>query len=896
MFRRKPKGSEFGAEIQSHIELEAERLRERGLSDEDARSAARRAFGNVMHAQERFYESGGGLWRDHLWQDIRYALRILRKNPGFTIVAVLTLALGIGANTAIFSVIESVLFRPLPFSSPDQIVRIYSTENGIPIGGEGGPSPMDMQDFARSNHTFQQMVVYDTWRKNVSFTAGQAEPEQMRVGLVPGAYFEILDVKPIMGRLFTEEESYVGKNYLAAISAQVWRNRFGGDQTILGQKIRINDEPYTIIAVMPDVIPEWIEPGGNGFHAAVQIWTPLKFADALGDQWTEVGRAGRGWYSLARMKPGVSIQQAQADLATIAVALATAHPADRGIGVALEKLSDTRSHNLRPMLLLLMGAVSLILLIACVNLANLLLARNSARERELAMRAALGAGRGRLVRQLLAETLLLSLADGAVGLVLAQIGVTTLARIRPVNLPQLAAVGVDWRVLIFTLAASLATSLIFGLGPALTAARVNLVKTLKLGSRSGSAGSHSQQMRNVLVVMEMAMSLMLLVAASLLVQSIIRLERQPLGIRPDHLLTGHFYLPGVHYPNPGAITRFSDEFADKVRSLPGVIDASVTTIYPPNYDWSQMLIIPGRPAARVEDVPSALFGLTDSHFLRTLGIPLVRGRDFSESDSATTPSVALISQELERQYFPAEDPIGRRIHIGPPQFLHIPPGAIITDSSDVTIIGVISDFRNSGLTSAPKPQIIVLYSQHPLVNYGFKDIAIRTASDPHALVPEITQQLHALDADMPFAQVRTIDEVVEQQTGSQRFTTLLLGLFAAAGLALATIGIYGVVSFLVSQRSRELAVRVAVGASAKNILWLVLREGLGMAALGASMGLVGVWAAQKLLNGLLFGISAVDLKTFAAAALFLLAVVMIACWVPAWRASRLDPCIALRAE
>jgi hypothetical protein len=302
------------------------------------------------------------------------------------------------------------------------------------------------------------------------------------------------------------------------------------------------------------------------------------------------------------------------------------------------------------------------------------------------MRAALGAGRGRLVRQLLAETLLLSLAGGAVGLVLAQIGVTTLARIRPVNLPQLAAVGVDWRVLIFTLAASLATSLIFGLGPALTAARVNLVKTLKLGSRSGSAGSHSQQMRNVLVVMEMAMSLMLLVAASLLVQSIIRLERQPLGIRPDHLLTGHFYLPGVHYPNPGAITRFSDEFADKVRSLPGVIDASVTTIYPPNYDWSQMLIIPGRPAARVEDVPSALFGLTDSHFLRTLGIPLVRGRDFSESDSATTPSVALISQELERQYFPAEDPIGRRIHIGPPQFLHIPPGAIITDSSDVTII------------------------------------------------------------------------------------------------------------------------------------------------------------------------------------------------------------------
>jgi putative ABC transport system permease protein len=309
-----------------------------------------------------------------------------------------------------------------------------------------------------------------------------------------------------------------------------------------------------------------------------------------------------------------------------------------------------------------------------------------------------------------------------------------------------------------------------------------------------------------------------------------------------------------------------------------------------------MLDIPGRPAAQIQDIPSAQFGVADTHFLRTLGVPLVRGRDFAESDSATGPPVALISQQLARRYFPAEDPLGRRIHIGPPQFLHIPPGADITDSADVIIIGIMGDIRNSGLASPPEPQIVVLYSQHPLVNYGFKDIVVRTAANPRLLVPEITAQLHAMDSDMPFAQVQTIDEIVEQQTGGQRFTTLLLGLFAAAGLVLAAVGIYGVVSFLVAQRRRELAVRLAVGASAGNVLWLVLKEGLQMAAIGASMGLIGVWASQKLIARLLFGISPVDPVTFAGSAVFLIAVVMVACWAPAWRAARVDPCTALRAE
>lgn len=882
-------------ELESHLAMEAEEQQESGVPAEESRYAARRALGNPTLIAEEVRAVWSAGWWEGVIRDLRYGARVLRKNPGFTTVAVLTLALGIGANTAIFSVIENVMLRPLPFTAPDQLVRIFSTKEGVPLnpngaGLHGGPSVMDMRDFAQSNHSFQQMVVYDTWRKNVSFGARQSEPQQMWVGLVPGAYFRVLNVKPVIGRLFTEQESYTGKYYVAAISAQLWRNQFGGDPAILGKRIRINDEPYAIVAVMPDVIPGWME------LKPVQIWTPFGFADALGDIWTEAGRIGRGWYTLGRIKPGVSLEQAQADLATIAAGLAATHPVDRGIGVMLEKLSDTRARDLRPILFLLMGAVSLILLIACVNLANLLLARNSARERELAMRAALGAGKGRLVRQLLAETLLLSMIGGALGLLLAQIGVTALTSMHPEGLPQLSSLKLDWRVLAFTLAVSLITTLLFGLVPAFTGARLNLVEALKLGSRTTTAGSGAQRMRRVLVITEMAMSLMLLVGAGLLVQSILRLQSQRLGIRKDHLLTGHFYLPGVRYPDSGAITRFCDRFGDDVRALPGVVAASVTTIYPPTYNWTQMLTIDGHPATRAQDVPTARFGLTDAHYLKTMGIPLIRGRDFSPSDNENSPPVALISRELQRRYFPNQDPVGQRVHIGPPPFMNMPPGADITDSADVTIVGVIGDIRNAGLTSPPEPQILVLYSQHPLVNYGFKDIVVRASSDPQTLVPEISRQLHALDADMPFAQVRTMDEVIESETGSQRFTTALLALFAGAGLVLAAVGIYGVVSFLVAQRRQELAVRMALGATRAAALWLVLKQGLAMAATGAAIGLVGAWATQTFIRGILFGISPLDPLTFSGGAILLVAIAAIATAIPGAGVMRLDPAQALRQD
>jgi putative ABC transport system permease protein len=887
---RRHRESELDREIEAHLELEAQEQEESGLRPDEARFAARRAFGNKAIVREDARAVWTAVWLERFARDVKYAARSLRKTPGFAVVAVLTLALGIGANTAIFSAINALMLQPLPFTAAEQLVRIYSIQKGMfnTFANPDGPSVLDVRDFAQRSRSFQKMVAYDTWPKNVSFGESAFQPEQMSVGLVPAAYFEILDIRPIIGRLFSEDENREGKNYVAAISAQLWRNRLDGDPSVLGRKIRINGEPYTIVAVMPDVIPPWVEPGRHS-----EIWTPFPYSP---DMWSESGRGERGYAVLARLQPGVSLEHAQADLSVIAAALAAEHPVDQGVGVAVKRLADSRVGALRPMLYVLMGAVSLILLIACVNLANLLLARNSARQRELAVRAALGAGRGGLVRQLLVETLFLSLIGGAVGFACADVGLRVLARVHPENLPQLGSVGIDWRVLTFSLLVSLFTSLLFGLAPAFMGTRLNLVDALKQGGRSGTPGRSSQRVRSLLVITEMAMCLMLLVGASLLVRSLVRLQGQNLGIRQDHLLRGRIYLPPVRYSDPGVRTRFCDGFAARVRALPGVIEATVTTVYPPNNGWTQMLVIPGDPVTRIQDIPSAEFGVVDQHFLRTLGIPLIRGRDFAESDGATSPPVALISEEFKRRYFAKEDPIGRKIHIGPPRSLPVAAEENVTDDVDVEIIGVIGDFKNAGLALAPQPQITVLYSQNPLVNGGFKDIVIRTASEPHLVESETRSQLRALDSDLPLAEVQTIDELIERQVGGQRFTTVLLASFAAAGLALAVVGIYGVVSFLVAQRKQEMAVRMALGASRINVLWLVLKQALEMAAFGAVIGLFGAWAMQRLTSGLLYGISPVDPATFMGAVSFLLAIAAIASAIPAARVSLIDPAGSLRQD
>ena len=884
---------ELEEELRLHIQLRANELERSGFKRAEAERRARIEFGSQERFKEECRDAIAGGFIDALLRDVRYSVRMLVKNPGFTLMAVATLALGIGANSAVFSAFDSLLLRPLPFEAPDQLVRIYSTKNGVPIqgtGNPGGPSPLDVRDFAQSNHTFEKIVAYDTWRKNVSFSNSGGEPEQMRVGLVPGDYFNVLRVRPIMGRLFSEDENQFGRHYVAAIDKRLWKERYGGSGAVLGQNIFINDEPYTIVAVMPDAIPEWMEPARPG---GIDIWTPFASANL----WSESSRGSRGDAALGRLKRGVSLQQAQTDLATIAAALAAAHPIDQEVGVALVKLADTRVGTLRPMLFLLAGAVSLILLIACLNLANLLLARNAMREQELAMRAALGAGRKTLLRQLLVEATLISLIGAAAGLGVAQIAVSTFREIYSTNLPQLVSLQIDWRVVTFTLFLCLLTTLFFGLVPALKATRLDLIEVLKQGSRTGSSSRSTQRIRNLLVVTEMGMSLMLILLASLLIQSIARLERQSLGIRPEHLLKAHFYMPPARYPDSAAITRFCDQFAMRLRALPGVTEATVTTLYPPTNGWRQMLDIPGHPVSRIQDAASAEFGVTDAHFLTALGISLVRGRDFAESDTGATQPVALINQEFSRRYFPNEDPIGRQVHIGPPKSLQIQAGAANTwDDADVTIVGVVGDFRNRGLVLAPQPQIIGLYSQHPIVNFGFKDIVVRTAAELRAVSREIASQLYALDPDMPLAEVQTFDEVIQHQIGDKRFTTFLLSAFAIVGLILAIVGVYGVVSIVVSQRKQELAVRIALGSTRANAVALVLRQALRTAATGTMLGLAGAWAAQRLIRGFLFEVSPVDPITFIGGAIFLLAVATAASLIPAARAMRIDPAQLLRQE
>ena len=894
--RRQSKEEELEEEILAHLAIEAKQRIDDGETPEEAERSARREFGNVAIVKEVTRNMWGYGQLESLAQDVKYAIKGMRRTPGFVAVAILILALGIGADTAIFSVVDSALLRPLPFPDSDRLVRIWSTKNGTPVGG---PSLLDMRDIAAAAHSFEGMVVYDHWRKNVSGILGSNEPEEMVIGLVPGTYFELLRIKPILGRLFSETENVYGRHYVAAISTRFWRTRFAADPRILERTLRINGETYSIVAVVPDVVPGWMDQTS----VPISIWTP--FASA--DMWSEAKRGSRGDSSLGRLKPGVSYDQARAELAPLAARLAQEHPVDQGIGATLEPLADTRAGPVGPVLLMLCGAVGMVLVIACANLASLLLARNSARSREMAVRAALGAERSRLLRQLLVETLILSLASGLAGLGLSSAASVALARMNEAgSLPYTAAsnaLGQFWsaapdpRVLLFTLGISIVTAILFGLAPAFTGTRVSLADTLREGGRSGAIGFGRQRFRRVLVTAEIALSLILVFAASLLAQTMARLQRQDTGFRADHLLIAHIFIPPVRYPNSEAITRLYDAFGERVRSLPGVLDASLTTGYPPSMPWQQMFTVPGLTLSRTADIPMTQFAAVDARYLRTLGFPLLSGRDFAETDTSTSPPVAIVNQEFVRRYFSNQDPIGRQIQPGPPRGVPaIPLQDFGSSSRNITIIGVVRNFMNRGMALPPGPQILTLFRQLPGLNFGFKDIVVRTAANPENIAPAVARELKSLDAGIPLGEIRSMETHMSSQSADTRFTTVLLGLFAGLGTILAVIGAYGVVAYLVAQRTQELGVRITLGAGSMDILWLVLRSGLFIGLAGVALGLAGAIAGRRFLARFLYGVSESDPLTLLGAAILLLVVVVVASAVPARRAMRVDPVQALRGE
>jgi putative ABC transport system permease protein len=793
-----------------------------------------------------------------------------------------------------FGVMNAVLLQPPPFHDPDRIVRILASQGDA----VEGPSPLDVLDFAAQNRTFEKMAVYDAgWRKNVSALPGSSEPEQRPIGLMPAAYFEVLGIKPLMGRLFTDEENRWGNHYEVILSYDFWQARFQGDPAVLGKTIRINDEPYTIIAVMPPGLPGW---SFDSLRGPVELWTP--FVPYLSPNetsvWDESARRSSSW-AIGRLKPGVSLEQAQADLQRIADNLAASHPLDRGVGVVLRPLQEDRIGNLRPVILLLMGAVLLILLIACSNVANLLLARNSSRAREVAVRVAMGAARSILIRQFMTESVVLGILGGALGCALAWLSCATLARLHPAQLSQLSAVHVDFRVLVFALAISVGSSLIFGIIPAWVSSGVNLAEAFKESGRT-VAGRGKQWLRQSFVAGEMALAVMLLIATGLLIQSLLHLQHQDPGFRVDHLLRTHLFLPPVRYSNPGTITRFCEEYAARVGQLPGVQDVTISAAYPPDDQWMQYFSIEGRSVSQLEDAPKATFNVTDAHYLPTLGVPLLRGRNFSESDVESSLPVALINRSFAERYFPNEDPIGKHIQMGlplPGAASNLPPSvALGSPAIRFTVVGVIGDSMNRGLALPPEPQLTALFRQTPNYNFGFKNLIVRTALDPLQLAEPIRRQLQTLDPNVPFAEVYSMDQVMQQHTADRRYTSALLALFAAFGTVLAGIGVYGVVSYVVAQRTSEIGVRMALGAQRRDVLWMVIKQGVGVAAVGAAAGLFEAWILRRVVAQLVFGISPADPATFIGAALVLIVFAASATYVPARRAARVDPIAALRYE
>jgi putative ABC transport system permease protein len=894
--RRRSKEQELDEEILAHLALEAKQRIDAGESPEEAERSARREFGNVALIKEVTRTMWGFTQLEVLAQDLKYAVKGMRRTPGFTLVAILILALGIGANTVIFSIVDAALLRPLPFPDSGRLMRVWSTKNGTPLGG---PSALDMRDLAAGSHSFEQLIVYDHWRKNVSGIRGSNQAEEMVVGLVPGSYFELLRIRPILGRVFSDTESVYGRHYAAIVSTSFWQTRCASDPKILGQTLRINGETYSIVGVVPDLVPGWMDQTTS----PIRIWTPFTSED----MWSEASRGGRGNSSLGRLKPGTSLEQARTELATLAARLAQDHPIDQGIGAAIEPLADTRAGSTRPTLLMLSGAVAMVLLIACANLASLLLARNSARAREMAIRAALGAGRSRLVRQLLVEALLLSLAGTLAGLGLASAAVLFLASRNASgalpytaatnSLGQFSSAAPEPRVLLFALAISLLTAVLFGLAPAFTGTRVSLADTLREAGRSGAIGLGRQRFRRALVAAEIALSLVLVFGAGLLAQTMARLHRQDPGFRPDRLLIAHVYIPPARYPDSGAITRFCDAFGERVRALPGVLDASVTTGYPPAIAWQQMFTLPGRPVARAADVPMTRFVAVDDRYLGTLGIPLLSGRNFADSDTPTSQPVAIVNQEFVHQFFTNQDPLGRQIRPGPPPGIQADLLQNFGElARNITIVGVVRNFMNRGMALPPAPQIFTLFRQIPGLNFGFKDIVVRTAAAPESIVPAVARELKSLDADIPLGEVRNMETHLGSQTADTQFTTVLLALFGGLGTILAVVGAYGVVAYLVAQRTQEIGVRLALGAGAADILWLILRNGLAMGVAGVAMGIAGAMATRLVLARFLFGVSVSDPLTLSGAAVLLLLVVAAASAIPAARALRIDPVQTLRSE
>ncbi|MGA8144332.1 MAG: ABC transporter permease [Candidatus Acidiferrales bacterium] len=811
-----------------------------------------------------------------LLQDIRFGVRMLTKNLGFTIIAVLTLALGIGANTAIFSVVNAELLRPLPFHDPGRLVRVGVTNSrtGWRFGTADYP---DFDDWRSQNKVFEKIAAYHD--SNFTLT-GVASPAHLEGEVASADLFALLGATPELGRTFLPNEDEANHN-VVILNHQLWKQQFGGDREIVGRTITLNNRGYTVVGVMPAEFEFPIQ------RKPVSVWTTFS-VDQVSDDNTppETKQRGAHFFSvIARLKPGVSITQAQAAMDVITAGLAKEYPdTNKYSGVQLESEKEKITGAIRPALIMLMAAVGLVLLIACVNVANLLLARATTRGREIAIRAALGAGRTRVVRQLLTESLLLAGLAGVFGVMIAAWGSAFLVRLSPQDLPRAAEIHTDSWVLAFTVGISLLTGLVFGLAPAIQVTRSNLVDALKEGSLSTTAGSHRHHLRSWLVIVEMALALVLLVSAGLLVRSLVRLQNVNPGFDPHNVLAADLDLPDRKYTNARQ-DQFARELMPKLAALPGV--QSVAGVFPLPMTGSEMrtsVEIEGRPVAKSDEVHSTIFSITPDYF-RTMKIALLQGRDFTTQDGPDSNPVVIVNESLARQFFPGENPIGK----------HIRPGISVDEkpSRMREIVGVVADVKFKDLTSEWLPTSYLPQAQIPI---GSITIVARASGDPSSLALPLAEAVHSIDPDLPAYNVKTVEDYLDGTIAIPRFNTLLLGIFAGLALVLTAIGLYGVISYSVAQRTHEIGIRMALGAQPRDMLRLVVGQGSRLALYGIGLGLITALVFTHFLSSLLFGVTATDPISFATVVVVLFAVVVLACYVPARRAMRVDPMVALRYE
>ena len=870
MKQRKRMLEELDADIREYIERQTQDNIERGMSPEEARYAAMRKFGNVTRVKEETRMVWSFVWLEQLFEDIRFGLRLLRKNPGFTTVAMLTLALGIGANTAVFSVVYAVLLRPLPYKDPSSLVVLNET---TPMVGTVSVSYPNFLDWRSQSRTFSEMAAI----RGVGFNlAGVTQPENISGDAVSPNFLSMMGVRPFLGRDFDSSEEKAGTPPVILLSYSLWQSHFGGDPNIVGRTIKLDDRSFTIVGVLPS---NYRSLDKTDVMLPIGVWVTDNSEDAK-------ERGARGDLGvIGRLATGVSLQKARAEMEGIAARLATEYPASNDrFGVALQPIRDAFVSDIRPAILVLFGAVMFVLLIACANVANLFLVRGAGRTKEVALRMALGASSGRIICQMLTESFVLSLLGGVLGVGLAIAGNRALAQLISADMLSGATVELNGAVLLFVAGVVVLAAFVFGLTPAMHSTKPDVQSELKEGGRTTSGGAAQNRLRGALATAEISLALILLVGAGLMMKSLSRLLQVDPGFRPDRVLKMGMDLRTQQYSKDPAVLNFWQQVLDRVRVLPGVESAAVGTVIPLADDHSRSdVTIEGMALPTPGNYPHPDVHIVSPEYLTTLGIPLLRGRSFTEEDNENAPLAGMISAMVARRFFPNEDPIGKRFMFGHPSATNA--------SKWYTIVGVVGDTKLYGLANPARLEVYVSYRQRPANAMG---LLVKSGVDPAALTSSIREAVHSIDKDQPIFAIVTMKELVSDSVATRRMTLVLLGLFSGLALILGAIGIYGVISYSVAQRTHEIGIRMALGAPRSDVFRLVVGQGLKLAGIGIAIGIVAAFGLARSMSSLLYGVSATDFETFAGVAIILVLVALLACYVPARRAMRVDPIEALR--